>query len=38
VGRRVQRDFWTPPALANTMPVHRNGDDEAPRPGARSSF
>jgi hypothetical protein len=22
--RRIQRDFWTPPQLANTMPVHRS--------------
>jgi hypothetical protein len=23
VARRVQRDFWTPPQLANATPVHR---------------
>jgi hypothetical protein len=23
VGRRVQRQFWTPPQLANATPVHR---------------
>jgi hypothetical protein len=22
--RRIQREFWTPPQLANTMPAHRS--------------